>query len=306
MLIIKYLNRLSQKQEEELVYGGSFLKWLYGNKVHQKIASFFLLPLVVKNPLFSKIYGWFQHRPSSKKKILPFIKKFALDPKEFLSSIEDFKCFNDFFVRKLKQEARPICLDEEKAILPADGRYLVYPSLSKNQSFLVKGQSFELSELLQNNLLAQKYENGSMIMARLCPVDYHRFHFIDDGIPERSKDINGYLYSVNPLALRKNIRFLCQNKRSLTIFNSTHFGSVIYIEVGATNVGTIHQTYEPNIYTHKGAEKGFFSFGGSFLILLFEPGKIIFDQDLVHNSSLNIETRGLFGQSLGKKATGSF
>ncbi|MEI6242242.1 MAG: phosphatidylserine decarboxylase [Chlamydiota bacterium] len=77
------------------------------------------------------------------------------------------------------------------------------------------------------------------------------------------------------------------------------FQEVLWIEVGATNVGSIHQTFIPNQECKKGDEKGYFSFGGSTLVLLFLKDTIRFDNDLIEMSRKGIEVRGLFGQSLG-------
>ncbi len=74
----------------------------------------------------------------------------------------------------------------------------------------------------------------------------------------------------------------------------------MFIEVGATNVGSIHQTFTPQEPYAKGDEKGYFSFGGSSLVLLFQPGTIQFDQDLLDASSERMEVKGLMGQSLGR------
>ena len=65
-------------------------------------------------------------------------------------------------------------------------------------------------------------------------------------------------------------------------------------------MGAIHQTFTPFEQYAKGDEKGYFSFGGSSLVLLFEPGTIQFDQDLLDASSERIEVRCLMGQSLGR------
>ena len=65
-------------------------------------------------------------------------------------------------------------------------------------------------------------------------------------------------------------------------------------------MGSIEQTFTSGKMHEKGEEKGFFSFGGSSLILLFERDKIKFDEDLVEASKKHIETRGLLGQSLGR------
>ena len=138
------------------------------------------------------------------------------------------------------------------------------------------------------------------MIARLCPTDYHRFHFSFNCIPDAPRLINGPLYSVNPIALKRNIQILSENKRVITVLNTKNFGSVLSVEVGATYVGSINQTFAPREHYAKGDEKGYFSFGGSTLVLLFEPGRIQFDQDLIDASKRKIEVRGLFGQSLGR------
>lgn len=188
---------------------------------------------------------------------------------------------------------------EAVAVMPADARYLVFPRIDQSDGFWVKGKTFSLSTLLQSPQLAKRYCQGAMVIARLCPVDYHRFHFPCECVPTQATLMNGPLYSVNPIALKRNIGILSENKRMVTELKTQHFGKVLYIEVGATYVGSIHQTYAPNHLQPKGAEKGYFSFGGSCLILLFEPGKMIFDQDLIDISAKKMEVRGLLGQSLG-------
>ena len=78
------------------------------------------------------------------------------------------------------------------------------------------------------------------------------------------------------------------------------FGSLLFIEIGATAVGSVRQTFSPDAPVRKGDEKGYFEFGGSCVILLFEKNRIQFDNDLICNSSRLIETRANFGQSLGR------
>ena len=88
----------------------------------------------------------------------------------------------------------------------------------------------------------------------------------------------------DPIALRQNIRILATNKRSVTELNTQQFGKVLLIEIGATGVGSICQTYSSGATVQKGDEKGFFKFGGSSTITIFEPGRIRFDQDLIEHS----------------------
>jgi phosphatidylserine decarboxylase len=292
---IIFKDRKSLKIKEELVYGEKILSFLYSENPF----GIFLSHLSAKLSFLSKIYGWIQKLPFTKKKIIPFIKNYEIDPSEFQKSLNQFNSFNDFFIRKLKKEARPIEKNEQKAIIPADGRFLFYQDISNGDGFIIKGKKFCLEKLVGNKTLAKEYKNGSMTIGRLCPSDYHRFHFACDGTPNLAKLINGPLYSVNPISIKKNINLLAENKRMITEIDTPFFKKIIAIEVGATNVGSIHQTFRAKNFYKKGDEKGFFSFGGSALILLFQPDTIIFDEDLVQSSKEHIEMRCLMGQSMG-------
>ncbi|HRD55118.1 MAG TPA: phosphatidylserine decarboxylase [Parachlamydiaceae bacterium] len=296
---ITYIDRTLKKKCVEKVYGGSALKLLYGDDFISKILGAPLLHALVKYPIFSKIYGWFQKTSSSQKKIKSFIQNFEVDSSEFLLDVDDFQSFNDFFIRKLKLAARPITAGENVAIIPADGRYLFYQNIRETDGFIVKGEKFNLDTLLDDPALASQYDGGSMVIARLCPTDYHRYHFPVDCTPSKAKIINGWLYSVNPIAIKKNIHIFTQNKRALTELKTEKFGTLLFLEIGATSVGTITDTYIPDQFYPKGAEKGYFSFGASSLILLFEPGKITFDEDLLLATKEGFEIRCLMGQKMG-------
>ncbi len=300
MADIHYIDRLTKKEEREKVYGKFFIEMLYGSGLLARISSFIFRPLFARALVFSRLYGAFQKSRLSRFKVKSFVKAFHMDTSEFLDPVDSFRSFNDFFIRKLKPEVRPLANGNNVAILPADGRYLVYPNILRSDGFLVKRQKFSLDRLLQDPQLVHKYEQGALVLARLCPTDYHRFHFPFDCIPEKTRTIKGPLFSVNPIALKRNIHILSENKRMITPLHTKNLGTVLYIEVGATYVGTIHQTFIPQKSYEKGDEKGYFSFGGSCIILLFEPSRIEFDQDLLEVSHRKMETRGLLGQPLGR------
>lgn len=292
---IQYIDRITGKKEEERVYGDWALRLLY----EKKLGALFL-PLFASFAFFSRLYGFLQKRRNSRKKILPFIRKYKVRMEDYEKKAEEFSSFNDFFTRKLQKGARSFSEDLKEAILPADGRYLFFEKVEEVHRFFVKGKQFSLSHLLQDKILTSEFMQGSMVVARLAPMDYHRFHFPFDCRVGTVKEIPGPLYSVNPLALRKNWRYLCENKRVITELFNEYFGKVLYIEIGATYVGTIHHTFDISEPCQKGEEKGYFSFGGSCIILLFQKRKISFDKDLLQASRQNVEIRALFGQSMGR------
>lgn len=294
---IEYIDRQTGRIETETIYGRWALALLYGESRFSRFFSFLFLPIIARISWLSQWYGYLQTRPRSARKVARFIAAYHIDVSEFREST--FPSFNAFFIRKLKEEKRPILSGSTRAALPADGRYLVFPNLHLADQFYVKGQRFDLAAFLQDPSAARRFADGSMLIARLCPTDYHRFHFPCAGVPGPARLINGPLFSVNPLALRKKLWILTENKRMVTEIDTEQFGMVFYIEVGATFVGSIHQTYRPEVKVAKGEEKGYFSFGGSCLVLLFEKGRIRFDEDLVRNSKNGFETKALFGSSLG-------
>jgi len=292
--MIQYIERKTGRVCIEKVFGEKTLGLLYGDGLFSKIFYYTLLPFLAHSALVSRFYGYLQKLPSSRSKIEPFIQAYGIDQSEFAAA--EFRSFNDFFTRKLKAECRPIDQDPRRAVLPADGRYLAYHVFDR---FFVKGQEFSLESFLQDPVLSRRFANGSMLIARLCPVDYHRFHFPCDGVAPSAKLINGPLYSVNPIAIQKRVAILSENKRMVTEIDTKAFGTMLYVEIGATSVGTIRQTYQAGTPVHKGQEKGYFEFGGSCIVLLFEKGRIAFDPDLVLNTKKGYETLCHFGESMG-------
>lgn len=294
---ILYIDRNSKQEKKEEVYGFFFVYLVYGQ---YPLSGFFgrLLQSIARLPFISRLYGHIQNLKVSKRKVIPFIEKYKINTEEMEKKPEQFTSFNDFFYRKLKKNARSFNPSTASALIPADGRYLFISDIEKQDGFYVKGKKFSLKSFLGDAHLAERYKNGIMIIARLCPTDYHRFHFPCACIPEKPKLINGYLSSVNPSSLKHNIDVFSENKRMITLLNTESFGQVVYAEVGAVCVGSIEQEFTPGEKQAKGSEKGYFAFGGSSLVLLFEPDRLKLDADL-QRIPQHMEVRCKFGQNLG-------
>lgn len=291
---VQFFNRYTGSLETEAIYGEGFLRWAY-----ESVPGRAALATLVKRKLFSSWYGSRMSRPASRARIQPFIERYGVSPEEMAESPEQFPTFNAFFARRLKASARPIAPGPRDLVLPADGRHLVLPDISANDGLFVKGIPFDLPTLLRDDELAQKFARGSMLISRLCPVDYHRFHFPCAGTPGSARLINGPLYSVNPIALRRRPAILWENKRYLVRHQQTPAGEVLMLEVGATCVGTVVQTYSPGGPVEKGAEMGYFLFGGSCVITIFEPGRMTFSADLREHSAVRREVYARMGDTVG-------
>ena len=297
---IRYFDRYRQTIETEQVYGEKWLRWANDTTTGRWAVS-----VLLRRAFFSWFYGWRMNKRVSSQKVLPFVIDYNLDAEEFAKPAWEYRTFNEFFARALKKEARPVVADQDVAVFPADGRHLAFQDVDAADGFYAKGAKFTLADLFgeghlpeSDRALANHFAGGSLVISRLCPVDYHRFHFPVAGTPDDARLIGGWLYSVSPIALRHNINYLVQNKRMLTLIESPRFGRVAMFEIGATCVGTIKQLYVANRPVAKGEEKGMFKFGGSCVVTVFERGRVRFEADLVEHSAQHREVYARMGDRL--------
>lgn len=292
---LEIYNRQKKEVETEHIVGKKYLQWLY-----YKSSGNFFLEKIVKRKLASKFYGVLKNRKGSKRKIRDFIEENKIAEEEFLDKVSEYKNFNEFFYRKLKPEARPVNSNSDILVSPADGRVFIHENIQTSKIVEIKGMAFNLAQLVGSEEAIMEYDGGTMIIVRLNPSDYHRFHFPDSGVPEKTKEIKGAYYSVNTGVLDRIDNIYLKNKRTVTEFESDNFGKILYMEVGATFVGTIIQTFNPGQRVEKGAEKGFFKFGGSTVILFLKKGILTPDNDILEYTKKKTETLVKMGESLGK------
>jgi phosphatidylserine decarboxylase len=291
---IQFYNRATNQVETEVVYGEGFLRWAYGHPLGRLSVA-----VAVKRLWFSRWYGWRMDQPKSRAKVQSFLDTYGVDPEEFADPVESYGSFNEFFYRHLKPEARPIAADTNAAVFPADGRHLAIENVDVADQFYIKGQSFDLAKFVGDADLAKDFAGGSMLISRLCPVDYHRYHFPVSGEAGAVEILDGTLRSVSPLALRRQLSILWENRRARTVVNTPQFGKVLVMEVGATCVGGMHATFEPGT-VEKGGHKGYFSFGGSCVSTIFQRGAIRLDTDLLEQAAQGREVYAKMGERCGE------
>ncbi|XP_004230535.1 phosphatidylserine decarboxylase proenzyme 2 isoform X2 [Solanum lycopersicum] len=239
----------------------------------------------------------------SAKEIPNFIEFFKdqINMDEVKYPLEQFKTFNEFFIRELKPGARPIAFVERDdiAVCAADCRLMAFNSVADSIRCWIKGRKFSIQGLL-NETCSSEFVNGSLVIFRLAPQDYHRFHFPVSGTIEKFLELPGCLYTVNPIAVNsKYCNVFTENKRVVSIISTEHFGKVAFVAIGATMVGSINFSKKEGDYVKKGDEFGYFSFGGSTVICVFEKDSIRIDEDLLENSGRSLETLVTVGMQLG-------
>lgn len=293
---IRFFDRYSRSYCEEEVYGERALRWTYETPIGRALGW-----MLVARPFFSKLFGWYMKRPGSRARIVPFIEKYALDPSEFKRSPEQFGSFNEFFVRELKPGVRQVDADPGSVVFPADGRHMGWQEIGTEEHVFIKGQKWSLGELLgMDSTLSNRFEGGTLVLSRLCPVDYHHFHYPVGGVQRACRWRGTRLFSVSPIALRHDLSYLWKNKRCLNLIETETAGLCCLIEIGATNVGTIkHRPLPQDGRVQKGKPKGWFEFGGSSVITLFEHGRINLSEDLLKVSAEGVELYARVGDTMG-------
>ncbi|KAK3378095.1 phosphatidylserine decarboxylase-domain-containing protein [Podospora didyma] len=246
--------------------------------------------------------------PASKAEIPKFIEFHGLDLSEVAKPLSEFKNFNEFFYRALKPDARPCSAPNNPKIVvsPADCRSVVFNRIDIATKVWIKGREFSVKRLLGDAYPedVSRYGNGGALgIFRLAPQDYHRFHIPVDGIMGKPKTIAGEYYTVNPMAIRSALDVYGENVRVLVPIDSSEFGRVMVICIGAMMVGSTEITRKEGEEVKRAEELGYFKFGGSTLVVLFEPGKMVFDDDLVDNSNGALETLIRVGMSVGHSPT---
>lgn len=296
---IKFYNRQKDQIEVEKVYGGDYINWVYKGT----ILSNFVLNIICLRPL-SKIFGYFQEVPASVNKIESFIKDYSIDMEEFLpeEGMDDastYASFNSFFIRRFKDGVRNFISDPKRMPAFAEGRYFGFGQVDPSIKLPVKGRNLSASLILNSDLWGELFQHGPVLIARLCPVDYHRFHFPDDGKILDHYRIKGPLHSVNPIALRKKGDIFFTNERQITVIETENFGKIAYVEVGAVCVGKIVQTHKDKNFK-RGDEKGHFLFGGSTVIIFGEKGKWAPSVDILEYTGKGFETYVRLGEPVGE------
>ena len=219
------------------------------------------------------------------------------------SDINDYKSFNSFFTRALKEGARPIDNDEGSVISPADGAVSQAGAINHHKIIQAKGNDYSASRLLGDSQQAKSYENGSFATIYLSPRDYHRVHIPAAGRLLTTRYIPGDLFSVNDQTAQALPNLFARNERLVCEFES-EAGNFVVVFVGAMLVagietvwggfetpgrGAIRETdfSDRDLRYKKGDEIGRFKFG-STVILLFQEDRVRWQDSLMPQSAVQM------------------
>jgi len=247
------------------------------------------------------IVGAKYNESRSRRYIAEFIRFYNIVVDDLLDPVSSFQNFNEFFARKMKHHSRPIAdvRNQHIAVVPADSRIVAYETVNEATTVWVKGHGFSIGSLVMDSDLTKRFTNGAVAVCRLGPMDAHRVYFPLGCKVGRTFNMDGDFLVDNPVCVREDVDVFTTNKRTLTVLEDTEFGLVGMVCVGSTMVGSIVLTSKQGQMVKKGDEHGYFQFGGSTVILLFEPNRIVFAEDLLNNSVIPVETYCKMGSPLG-------
>lgn len=236
-----------------------------------------------------------------------FAKRYGVNMEEAAKPFEGYANFGEFFSRALKPGLRPFESVPDAIGSPCDGVISQLGYSAQGQCVQAKGLDFSIGQLLGDDASAHAFEGGAFATLYLSPKDYHRFHAPLEGQILGYSYLPGELWPVNPISVRNQQRLFCLNERLVTFIDTKRAGLLAYVAVGATCVGRIRASYEPEMVTNSGGEAkvhrystpiplaqgdevGWFEMG-STLILLFGKGRVKWEEGLGPGSPLRVGTR---------------
>lgn len=285
--MIKIYDRESHTCYTEVQYGEKTLQFLY-HTVFGRV----MLKLIA-NRSFSKLNAVYNNSRLSISKIKPFIEKYKIRMDDFES--REYQSFNDFFTRSLLEGKRNICMEPERLIAPADSKLLVY-RITKNLKMDIKNSIYSVDEMLKDRDLSKEYENGLCLVYRLTVDDYHRYCYIEGGKVTGQKKIKGKLHTVSSIS--RDYKVYVENQREYQVIHTKYAGAIVQMEVGAMLVGKI--VNRQSKIALRGEEKGYFSYGGSTVIVFIKADKVAIDEDIMKHSQEQTETKVKYGEAVGR------
>jgi phosphatidylserine decarboxylase len=174
--------------------------------------------------------GRYEGTRQSAGQIESFIDFYNINMDEFSpSNANEYKSFEDFFIRKHKLGSCPIAEEQNTrvAVVVADSRVVVFESVSETKKLWVKGNDFSIANLVMDTNIGAKFANGAVASFRLSPQDYHRYHSPVTGKIKDYRSLPGDYYQVDPVALGSKVNILTRNARQFIVVETIEFGSVL-------------------------------------------------------------------------------
>jgi phosphatidylserine decarboxylase len=262
------------------------------------IASLKVLPQHTLSAAAGKLFGIPTPKPLRKLACTTYGKVTGVNFSEVKDPLESFSSLQNFFVRELKEGARPIDDAKDAVVSPCDGAWGQSGTITDDVAMQLKGRPYSVRMLLHDDEMAARFDGGTYATLYLSPKDYHRFHTPVAGTVDMLRYVPGALWPVNGGGLKHVDGLFTKNERIIAYLRPTDRPDALIamVAVGATMVGKIKiafddevttnvrrpqatvRRYDPPVELRRGEEWGRFLFG-STIVLLATPGAFALDAE---------------------------
>ncbi len=233
---------------------------------------------------FAKTWGAFLDTPASAAGIAGFLKSPDFHLSDYAPAPSGWLTFNQFFARQVRPGKRPVASlrDDNIVVSPADSVYQGQWPIDKKAKITVKGLTWSILDLLDGSPYQSRFEGGIFTHSFLDVNDYHRFHVPVAGRVKEARKIPGHVImdvvkeSDGSLNCIDGTGYQFSQDRGLLVLDSP-LGLVAVLPIGMAQVSSVNFTAEVGADLEKGEEFGFFAFGGSDMVILFEAGRVQLD-----------------------------
>jgi phosphatidylserine decarboxylase precursor len=196
--------------------------------------------------------------------------------------------FNQFFAREMRPGKRPVAdpRDDTVIVSPADAVFMGAWPIDENSNITVKGVNWSVKELLDGSPYADEFRNGVYMHSFLYIDDYHRYHVPVGGVIREIRNIHGRVYmdvSIDAEGLidvTDGDTYQFNQERGLVVIDSPELGLVAVLPVGMSYVSSVNLTPEVGAELRKGEEFGYFLFGGSDIVVVFQDRNVVLDAEV--------------------------
>ena len=308
----QYIDRTSGRVCDEPLFGDKIVRWLY-HPFRENAPGLFRL---LTGPRTSQVLGLLNYDLALSTRVCGntrFLREVGGDMGECLDPPHMLNTARKVFERKIRYwSCRPMPLEDAAIVSPADARVLI-GTLGRHQQFEIKGKFFSIDELLgTDSPWLDTFRRGDFAIFRLTPDKYHYNHLPVSGEIADIYDVDGVFHSCNPQAIVTEVTPLSKNRRVVTIIDTdvpggSQVGKVAMLEIVALMIGDIVQAYsserydnpqgvKKGMFVEKGVPKSLYRPGSSTDVVLFEPERIRFAEDLLQNQQRrDVNSRFCFG-----------
>jgi phosphatidylserine decarboxylase precursor len=249
---------------------------------------------------YAKSLGQFLDTPASAAAIPSFTARPNFHVDDYFVGPSGWLTFNQFFAREVKPGKRPIAapFDDKVIVSPADSVFLGTWDITADSKVTAKGVTWPIAKLLDGSPYQDAFKNGIYTHSFLSLDDYHRYHVPVTGEIKEVRRIEGRVYlnvirkSDGSLDVIDGETFQYDQERGLIVMDSPEVGLVAVLPIGMGTVSSVNLTPEVGARLRKGDEFGFFMFGGSDMVMLFQSKRVVIDA--------KVGTKYLQGQRIGE------